>query len=115
RVRAVDPHDRRLAARDDAPVQFAHHGLADRLVAAGQFPHPQDGLVVVDGLEMIPERLPADGDAVFDDLGRLAPGERVPLDRDRLMDGATISAPTRGRSSCPSAILEPEEDEALAR
>jgi hypothetical protein len=47
----------------------------------GQRAHPLHGLVMVDGFEMIAQRLAGDGNAVLDDFGGLAKGERVSLDR----------------------------------
>jgi hypothetical protein len=50
--------------------------------------------VVIDGLEVILERLAADRDAMLDDLSRLAMGEGVALDRIRgvIEDAADASA-----------------------
>src|SRR5450755_2854555 len=78
-MRAVDAGDGRLAAGDDAAMQFAYGAFAERRRLRCEFTYPLHGFVMIDRLEMIAQRLAADCDAVLDDLGRLAARERVSL------------------------------------
>ncbi len=62
-------------------MQLAYGRLAHRRGRSGQCAHPLHGVVMVDRFEMIAERFAAHGNAVLDDLGGLAKGERVSFDR----------------------------------
>ena len=61
-------------------MQFADRALGHRHRGGRETPHPEQGVIVIDGFEVITQRLAADRDAMLDDLGRLSQGGRVPLD-----------------------------------
>ena len=51
-VRTINAGNVRLAARDDAAVQFAYHGLVDLCRLRRPFAHPQNRVMVIDGFEV---------------------------------------------------------------
>ena len=53
-MRAIDAGDLRLAARHDPPMQFANDSLVDWSTLGRQRAHPQNGVVVIDGFQMLP-------------------------------------------------------------
>jgi hypothetical protein len=54
-------------------VEFAHRCLIEGRGHRRHVAHPQYGVVMINRLEVMAQRLAAHGDAVFDQLRRLAP------------------------------------------
>ena len=77
---AVNSGNRRLAAGNDAPVQFAHGAFANRLRPRGELAHSLHGFIMIDGFEMVTKRFAPNRNAVLDDLRRLTQREGVSLD-----------------------------------
>src|SRR6185312_11180392 len=72
RQSAIDSAGPGLAPQYNSPVYLPDGIFVYRSGFGGEFAAPQDGIAVVDGLQMIAQRLASGRDAVFDHFRRLA-------------------------------------------
>jgi hypothetical protein len=88
-----------VRALHDQTVQRAHVHLGERCSATRELAHITDGVVMIDRLHVILERLAADRDALLDDQRGFGCRQRVPLDRVRrvgqfkIMDMLKVAQP----------------------
>lgn len=80
--RGVAAGDFRVRAFHHQSVEAAHIRLRETRIARREFANVANGLVMIDGLQMIPELLAADRDSLLDHQIGFDLGERVPLDVD---------------------------------
>ena len=80
--RGVAAGDFRVRPLHHQSVQTSHIGFRERGAARREFANVANGLVMIDGLQMIPKLLAADRDPLLDHQIGFDLGERVPLDVD---------------------------------
>ena len=90
RKRAVNAADFRLAPGDDPAVQFPYNRIVGSSITCSEIAHPEDCVVMVNGLEMVPQRLAAHRDAMLNEFRRFAQRKRIAFNRVRCVSELNI-------------------------